>query len=673
MKRRIMSLLLCVVMVCALFPMRINAIQQICGVCGSCGGSGKTSFSAKCNGCGGDGRITCCAVCGSENIITIVTGYGSYTGCGACKSASIITKSCSRCGGSGSTSYTMTCSTCGGSGYVSDHTHSYSSVVTAPTCVTGGYTTYSCSCGDSYIADYVSAIGHNYVNGVCTRCGENGSFFYLTNTFCDGERVIIYNPGFGVAMSAETVESNFKAGVAIAPEDGVIATGNLDLVWTVEETDGGYYLIDNNGNYLATSVNYSLPVDGEYRIWNTGKAKSTDCVYLRNDRNYYLEWYEKYNDFTAYADSSDNEGRFALQIYTTQEQCKHTYEAVETPPTCSQQGYTTHTCSLCGESYIDNYVAALDHNWDEGTVTLPPTATEDGIMTYCCTRCDETKTAAIPVTGEGCTHSYAIDIVPPSCLQEGYAAYICTLCGDSYSVPYADALGHDWVSEVIKDAANNLLIIYRCRRCAKTDTEIIPATGEEDKPCNGGEACPSNPFTDVEGTGHWTHAGIDFAISHGLFSGMSATTFEPDTAMTRSMLVTVLWRYADMPIEGRNSFTDVPYGTWYTDAVSWAMYNGVVTGVGNNKFNPDGKITREQMATILYRYAKSSGIDTSKRANLSSFPDSGKISSYAKEALQWAVAEGLINGSDGKLLPQGNATRAQVAAILMRFIQNVVK
>lgn len=553
MKRRIMSLLLCVVMVCALFPMRINAIPQICGVCGSCGGSGKTSFSAKCNDCGGDGRITCCAVCGSENIITIVIGYGSYTGCGACKSASIITKSCSRCGGSGSTSYTMTCSTCGGSGYVSDHTHSYSSVVTAPTCVTGGYTTYSCSCGAKYTGDYVAELGHDWDDGTVT-----------------------FPP--------------------TATEDGVMT-------------------------YCCTRC-----------------------------------------------DETETE-----IIPATGEPCTHAYSTAVVLPSCLQQGYTTYTCSLCGEGYTDDYVSALGHDWDSGTVTHPPTATEDGIMTYCCTRCDETKTETIPAAGEGCTHSYATDIVPPSCLQEGYAAYICTLCGDSYSVPYADALGHDWVREVFKDAANNLLIIYRCRRCSKTDTEIIPATGEEDKPCNGGEACPSNHFTDVEGAGHWTHEGIDFAVSHGLFSGMSATTFEPDTAMTRSMLVTVLWRYADMPIEGTNSYTDVPNGTWYTDAVSWAAYNGVVTGVGNNKFDPDGKITREQMATILYRYAKSSGIDTSNRTDLRSFPDAERISSYAKEAMQWAVAEGLINGSDGKLLPQGNATRAQVAAILMRFIQNVVK
>ena len=153
---------------------------------------------------------------------------------------------------------------------------------------------------------------------------------------------------------------------------------------------------------------------------------------------------------------------------------------------------------------------------------------------------------------------------------------------------------------------------------------------------------------------------------------MSANTFEPNTAMTRAMLVTVLWRYAGQPNEGTNNFTDVKSDQWYTDAVAWAAHNGIVGGVGNNKFDPNGNITREQMAAILYRYANSNGIDTSARADLSSFPDGNKVSSYANDAIRWAVAEGLINGSDGKLMPQGNATRAQVAAILMRFIENVV-
>ena len=181
--------------------------------------------------------------------------------------------------------------------------------------------------------------------------------------------------------------------------------------------------------------------------------------------------------------------------------------------------------------------------------------------------------------------------------------------------------------------------------------------------------CPSARFRDVNES-DWFHEAVDFAIANGLFNGMSETTFEPNTPMTRAMLVTVLWRYAGQHMEGSNTFSDVPNGQWYTDAVAWAAYNNIVGGVGNNCFNPNGNVTREQMATILYRYAGSIGLDTSARADISGYPDAWAVSGYARDAMCWAVAEGLINGSEGKLLPQGNATRAQVATILMRFIQS---
>ena len=204
--------------------------------------------------------------------------------------------------------------------------------------------------------------------------------------------------------------------------------------------------------------------------------------------------------------------------------------------------------------------------------------------------------------------------------------------------------------------------VYTCSYCGKQTTVYDL--------CDGGVACPSYKFTDVN-AGNWFHGAVDFAVSHNLFNGISATTFEPNAPMTRAMLVTVLWRYEGSPNVGANIFNDVPNGAWYTNAVAWASANGIVSGIGGGKFDPDGKITREQMATILFRYAEKKGIDTSKRGDLSAFPDANKISAYAKEAIAWAVGEGLINGSDGKLLPQGNATRAQVATILMRFIEKI--
>ena len=188
------------------------------------------------------------------------------------------------------------------------------------------------------------------------------------------------------------------------------------------------------------------------------------------------------------------------------------------------------------------------------------------------------------------------------------------------------------------------------------------------------EPTPPVEFVDVP-QNEWYVGAVDYAVRNGLMGGTSANAFEPESAMTRAMLVTVLWRYEGKPMGYQNTFSDVnaKSGSWYIDAVAWAAANGIVGGVGNNKFDPDGNITREQMATILYRYVKKKGIDTGKRGDLSAFPDGGKVESWAKDALQWTVAEKIIGGSEGYLLPQGNATRAQVATILMRYIENIVK
>ena len=154
-------------------------------------------------------------------------------------------------------------------------------------------------------------------------------------------------------------------------------------------------------------------------------------------------------------------------------------------------------------------------------------------------------------------------------------------------------------------------------------------------------------------------------------NGVGDKRFKPEESMTRAMLVTVLWRYEGAPEAGANRFSDVPDGQWYTAAVAWAAENGIVGGVGGGKFEPDGNVTREQIATILFRYAQKKGTASAERGSLSAFPDASSVSSYAREALAWAVAEQIMNGSDGWLLPQGDATRAQVAAILMRYIRNL--
>lgn len=179
-----------------------------------------------------------------------------------------------------------------------------------------------------------------------------------------------------------------------------------------------------------------------------------------------------------------------------------------------------------------------------------------------------------------------------------------------------------------------------------------------------------NAFTDIEG--HWAQDAIESVYADGLMNGMSATTFEPETTMTRAMLVTVLYRMAGEPsVTGTVPYSDVLENFWYTDAIVWATENGIVEGIGKGLFDPDSGVTREQMAAIFYRYAEFVGFDTSSRTTLATFPDAAQCSSYAIMPLSWAVSIDLIQGTrkvDTVYLdPQGYATRAQVATVIQRF------
>ena len=182
------------------------------------------------------------------------------------------------------------------------------------------------------------------------------------------------------------------------------------------------------------------------------------------------------------------------------------------------------------------------------------------------------------------------------------------------------------------------------------------------------------PFTDVT-EGDWFYDAVRYAYETGLMDGVGDNLFAPNSETTRAQLVTILYRLAGEPeVSGTSGFTDVEADTWYTDAVVWAAENGIVNGVSETEFAPGKDITREQLATILFRYAEAKGYDVSARADLSAYTDADQIQSYAAESVAWAVAEGLIQGfEDNTLRPAGNATRAQIATILMRFCAGVAK
>ena len=181
------------------------------------------------------------------------------------------------------------------------------------------------------------------------------------------------------------------------------------------------------------------------------------------------------------------------------------------------------------------------------------------------------------------------------------------------------------------------------------------------------------PFTDVN-TDDWFAEAVQYMLDNEMMNGTSATTFGPNTTTTRGMIVTILYRLEGEPNAAASNFTDVASNMYYADAINWAAANGIVNGVSATSFAPDNQITREQMAAILYRYAQFKGYDVSASNSLTNYTDASQISEYATTAMQWANAEGLITGrTSTTLAPQGTATRAEVATILMRFCENIAK
>ena len=179
---------------------------------------------------------------------------------------------------------------------------------------------------------------------------------------------------------------------------------------------------------------------------------------------------------------------------------------------------------------------------------------------------------------------------------------------------------------------------------------------------------PAVEFTDVE-TGAWYYGSVAYMVEKGLMLGVSDTVFAPDDGTTRGMLATILYRLAGSPeVSGSMDFTDIQGDAYYRSAVLWAVQNGITMGVSDTAFAPDDQITREQLVTLLYRYAQATGRDTTARANLDDFGDVDRISGFARDAMAWAVAEGIVQGgSNAMILPGDEASRAQIAAIIQRF------
>ena len=356
----------------------------------------------------------------------------------------------------------------------------------------------------------------------------------------------------------------------------------------------------------------------------------------------------------------------------------HDYRFTKTvDPTCTDGGYDLYTCSGCGATERRNLTDAAGHKWDGGTVTTAPTETTPGVRTYTCTVCGDIREETIPATG---AHDYRFTkTVDPTCTDGGYDLYTCSGCGATERRNLTDAAGHKWDGGTVTTAPTETtpgVRTYTCTVCGQTRTEAIPATGAST--CTGGPSCPSYGLHDVAGPDYWAHKGIDYCVRNRLMSGVGAGTFSPDTACTRAQIVKILYNRSGNQTDYSYyylPFTDVAPGAWYYNAVAWAYCNDVTSGTSATTFTPNAAITRQQLVTFLYRYTvKYAPEFTGNAAPISAFPDAGSVANWAYAAMSWAVGNGLIlgnahdNGLD-YLDPNGSATRAQTATIIMRYCQ----
>ena len=451
------------------------------------------------------------------------------------------------------------------------------------------------------IPDSVTSIG-DYAFGFCTSLTgiwvDGGSSHYFSDAsgvlFNKDKTVLAQCPGVfsgsyvipdGVTSINDAAFVNCTSLTSVTIPDGVTNIGYEVFAGCTSLANmvlpNGVTRIGAEAFEWCTSMkNITIP-DG---VMSIGYDAFLNCKSLTNV--YFTGTEEAWNGITI---DGGNDALKNANIHYNYVSHTHSYKDIVTAPTCTAKGYTTHTCA-CGDSYVDTYVDALGHAWDNGKVTKEPTATETGIRTYTCTRCHETKTESIPVV--------SVDV-----------------------------------------------------------TEM---------------------FTDV--TKNWAYPGIQYCVTHGIMGGMGDGTFAPTGTTTRAQIVQILYNLEGTPaVSGTTPFTDLT-ANWYKPAILWAYQNNVVAGTSPTTFDPDQPVTREQIAVILtqYMFHVLKMERTWTPADLSKFPDGANVSSWAKEAMQDAVALGLINGTkapDGKVYldPQGSAARQQVATILMNFCQNVKK
>ena len=409
--------------------------------------------------------------------------------------------------------------------------------------------------------------------------------------------------------------------------------------------------------------------------------------------------------------STENDDLLTANIHYNYVSHTHSYKDVVTAPTCTEKGYTTHTCS-CGDSYVDTYTDPLGHDLKDDAAVAATCTTAGTTAGKHCTRCDykegmetiaalghdlkddaavaATCTTAGTTAGKHCTrcdykegmetiaalgHDLKDDAaVAATCTTDGTTAgKHCTRCDYKEGMETIAALGHAWdEGKVTKEATETTQgsMTYTCTRCPATKRDILPASG----------LVATAVYNDVKNDTSWFYPGVQYCLSYGLMSGMGNGSFAPGEYTTRAQVAQILYNLHGNPeVSGGTPFTDVPEGAWYQKAVTWAHSVGIVNGVTATTFSPNANITRQDFVLMLMRYLNNVRMvdRTWTPDDLSRFVDAGSVGFWALDAMKDAVAINAISGVpvDGRLYiqPARNATRAEAAKILMMFHETMTK
>ena len=499
--------------------------------------------------------------------------------------------------------------------------------------------------------------------------GENGQVtlsFAAAGSYVlsamDDEFTNIFSPWLPVTVTAAPKSSN--ADVSSVTVAGVEATAGENNTYTVtlpygtDVTAGSFVIVTSDAGATVGALTH----DGN--VW-TFTVTAEDGVTAKT--------YTVTVSFTEAPKSNDaNVSSITVAGFKAVAGANNSYTVTVPYGTVVKTGSFVIVTSDAGAT-----VGALTHDGNVWTFTV---TAEDGVTskTYTVTvsfteapKSNDAGVSSITVAGfkavAGANNSYTVTVPYGTVVKTG--SFVIVTRHPRATVGALTNTRNIWSFTVTAEDGVTTAVYTVTVNTAALPEPITPGVDNK-KPAPKPEV--KLPFTDVS-TSDWFYDDVAFVYENGLFSGTDSRSFSPNASMTRAMLVTVLYRLEGEPtVTGRSSFTDVRSGAYYEKSVIWAAANGIVTGTDSTSFSPDAKVTREQLAAILYRYAQYRKLDTDASAKLNSFTDAGSVSAYASEALGWAVSEGLINGASGKLMPKGDATRAQVAAILHRFVKNVL-